>query len=58
MVSVFHHLAYFTQHNALQFYPWTKPKGGEGRIECGRWGWVGQGIVGEVEMGTTVVEQQ
>ena len=23
--------------------PWTKPK--QGRTECGRWGWVGQGKV-------------
>ena len=36
--------------------PWTKPTGW-GNIECGRWGWVGQGrVMGE--MGTTVIEQQ
>ena len=34
--------------------PWTKPKGG--RIEGGRWGWVGLGrVVGGV-METTVFE--
>ena len=31
---------------------------GEGRIECGRWGCVGQGRVMEEKMGTTVTEYQ
>ena len=34
--------------------PWTKPK--SGRIEGGRWGWVGWGRVGG-EMETTILEQ-
>ena len=36
--------------------PWTKPK--RGRIEGGRWGWVGQVEHGGGEMETTVFEQQ
>ena len=32
--------------------PWTKPNGG--RIEGGRWGWVGQGKVVAGKMETTV----
>ena len=33
--------------------PWTKPN--TGRIEDGRWGWVGQGRLVGVEMETTVL---
>ena len=34
-------------------HPWTRTMG---RIECGRWGWVGSGrLMGK--MGTTVIKQ-
>ena len=35
---------------------WTKPK--RGRIEGGRWGWMGQGRLMGGKMETTVLEQQ
>ena len=36
--------------------PWTRPKAG--RIEGGRWGWVGWGTSDGRKMETTVLEQQ
>ena len=35
---------------------WTKPKGG--RINGGRWGWLGWGVSGGGKVETTVLEQQ